>query len=127
MANPNNPTGAVADPADLLEIASRAPQAAILVDEAYFEFYGKTLLRDMAQPARTCLLPEHFQRPTDMAGFRIGMLTGDAEHMSMVSSVSSPYNVNGVALACLPAALADDRLHPAICDQVREGREQLQR
>src|ERR1700675_965797 len=44
VANPNNPTGSVAEPASLLEIASRAPQAAILVDEAYFEFYGKTLL-----------------------------------------------------------------------------------
>ena len=44
MANPNNPTGNAAEPASLIEIASRAPQAAILVDEAYFEFYGKTLL-----------------------------------------------------------------------------------
>src|ERR1700685_4694598 len=44
IANPNNPTGSVANAADLLEIARRAPQAAILVDEAYFEFYGETLL-----------------------------------------------------------------------------------
>src|SRR5580704_15527009 len=44
IANPNNPTGSVAAPTSLLEIASRVPQAAFLVDEAYFEFCGQTLL-----------------------------------------------------------------------------------
>src|SRR5277367_857254 len=33
IANPNNPTGTVAEAATLLEIARRIPQAAILVDE----------------------------------------------------------------------------------------------
>ena len=44
IANPNNPTGAVASAEDLLLIARSAPQAAVLVDEAYFEFYGESLL-----------------------------------------------------------------------------------
>src|SRR5437588_7172507 len=44
IANPNNPTGQVASRADLLRIAHAAPQAAVLIDEAYFECYGETLL-----------------------------------------------------------------------------------
>src|SRR3984957_10931611 len=44
IANPNNPTGTVAPAADLLRIARSAPEAALLVDEAYFEFYGQSML-----------------------------------------------------------------------------------
>ncbi|MGA9304232.1 MAG: aminotransferase class I/II-fold pyridoxal phosphate-dependent enzyme, partial [Candidatus Sulfotelmatobacter sp.] len=40
LANPNNPTG-TAVPCDvLLRVARAAPHAAVLVDEAYFEFHG---------------------------------------------------------------------------------------
>ena len=126
IANPNNPTGAVADPAHLLEIAQRAAQAAILVDEAYFEFYGKTLVprwRDLPNlfVART------FSKAYGMAGLRIGVLGGDSDHIANVRRVSSPYNVNGVALACLPTALADGDYVRNYVDQVRQGREDLQR
>jgi histidinol-phosphate aminotransferase len=125
IANPNNPTGSVAEATSLLEIASRAPQAAILVDEAYFEFYGKTLL------GQWCNLPNLFVARTfskayGLAGLRIGVLTGNAEHIPMVSKVSSPYNVNGVALACLPTALADQDYIRQYVDQVRQGRYELQ-
>ena len=126
VANPNNPTGAVAEPAELVEIARRAPEAAVLVDEAYFEFYGKTLLgqwRDLANlfVART------FSKAYGMAGLRVGVLTGNPTHIPLVRCVSSPYNVNGVALACLPAALEDAEYVRQYVRQVCEGREELQR
>jgi histidinol-phosphate aminotransferase len=44
----------------------------------------------------------------------------------MVNRVSSPYNVNGVALACLPTALADQDYIREYVGQVRQGREELQ-
>src|SRR5579863_6895188 len=43
VANPNNPTGGVVSPADLIKIAGAAPDAALLVDEAYFEFCGESM------------------------------------------------------------------------------------
>src|ERR1700757_536275 len=46
IANPNNPTGAAASIGDLLHIAESAANAALLVDEAYFEFHGETLFRE---------------------------------------------------------------------------------
>lgn len=125
VANPNNPTGAVAESAELLEITRRAPEAAVLVDEAYFEFYGETLLsrwRDLPNlfVART------FSKAYGMAGLRVGVLTGNAAQIPLVRRVSSPYNVNGVALACLPAALADADNVRHYVTQVRQGREELQ-
>src|SRR5271165_4486234 len=44
VANPNNPTGAAVAGDVLLRIAQAAPLAALLVDEAYFEFHGETLI-----------------------------------------------------------------------------------
>jgi histidinol-phosphate aminotransferase len=126
IANPNNPTGTVAEPVALLEIARRVPQAAILIDEAYFEFYGKTLLGEWSS-LPNLFVARTFSKAYGLAGLRIGALTGKAGHISMISRVSSPYNVNGVALACLPTALTDQDYVRRYVDQVRQGREQLQR
>ncbi len=125
IANPNNPTGAVAESADLIEIARRAAEAAILVDEAYFEFYGKTLL-GCWQDLPNLFVARTFSKAYGMAGLRVGVLAGNATHIPLVRRVSSPYNVNGVALACLPAALADEDYVDQYVGQVREGREKLQ-
>lgn len=125
VANPNNPTGAVAEPADLLEIARRAPHAAILVDEAYFEFYGQTVLPQF-RSLPNLFVARTLSKAYGMAGFRIGALAGNAAQMAMVRRVSSPYNVNGLALACLPVALADDNYIRQYANQVREGRARLQ-
>jgi histidinol-phosphate aminotransferase len=125
IANPNNPTGAVADCNDLATIAQRAPQAAILIDEAYYEFYGETMLgrwRDLPNlfVART------FSKAYGLAGMRVGALTGAVEPMAMVRKVSSPYNVNAVALSCVPTAVADEDYVRNYVVQVKQGRERLE-
>ncbi len=42
IANPNNPTGTLVSQLELIRIAQAASQAALLVDEAYFEFCGES-------------------------------------------------------------------------------------
>lgn len=125
IANPNNPTGSVAAPGSLLEIASRVPQAAILVDEAYFEFYGETQL-GLWRELPNLFVARTFSKAYGLAGLRVGALTGNARHIAMVSKISSPYNVNGVALACLPTALADQNYISEYVVQVRRARAELQ-
>ena len=126
VANPNNPTGAVAAPGDLLRIAREASHAALLVDEAYFEFYGKTLAgawRDLPN----VFIARTLSKAYGLAGLRVGVLAGDPEQMRAVRRVSSPYNVNAVALACLPEAFADRDYVQRYVNEVRAGRELLQR
>jgi len=125
IANPNNPTGAVASVEDLLLIARSAPQAAVLVDEAYFEFYGESLLEYVGQ-LENLFIARTFSKAYGMASFRVGVLAGAAEQVQSLRRACSPYNVNGVALACLPAALADReanfvlaRIGPSHADFVR--------
>src|ERR1035441_4448937 len=47
IASPNNPTGGGASREQLLAIAKAAPRAAVLVDEAYFDFHGNTVMSDI--------------------------------------------------------------------------------
>lgn len=125
IANPNNPTGAVAEAEDLLEIARCAPNAAILIDEAYFEFYGKTLvLQWRNQP--NLFLARTFSKAYGLAGLRLGVLAGDVAHIEIMRRGVSPFNVNGAALACIPPALADQEFVRNYVAEVVAGREELQ-
>jgi len=124
IANPNNPTGAVADPTEILRVARAATHAAVLVDEAYFEFYGQTLLSRI-RTLPNLFVARTFSKAYGMAGLRIGVLVGPEEQLNMVRKCASPYNVNSVALACLPAALADQEYVECYTSEVSRGRERL--
>lgn len=126
VATPNNPTGAVVSRRDLLRIAAAAPHAALLVDEAYFDFHGETLV-DQVGAVPNLFVARTFSKVFGLAGFRVGVLAGPAEQMPLVRRVSSPYSVNGVALACLPEALADRDFLSGYVAQVCEGRTRLER
>lgn len=126
VANPNNPTGAVASAEDLRRIASSAPEAAVLIDEAYFEFYGQSML-DARHGFPNLFVARTFSKAYGLAGLRIGALIGDAEQMRSIRRVSSPYNVNAVALACLPEAIRDQAFIQRYVSEVRDSRGRLER
>jgi histidinol-phosphate aminotransferase len=125
IANPNNPTGAAVSAEDLLLVARSAPQAAVLVDEAYFEFHGESLLENVGE-VRNLFVARTFSKAYGMAGFRVGVLAGATVQMENLRRACSPYNVNGVALACLPAALSDQDYVRQYAAEVRSSRDRLQ-
>jgi histidinol-phosphate aminotransferase len=125
VANPNNPTGAAVPEEILLQIAEAAPHAALLVDEAYFEFHGETLLTHLARPSNI-FVARTLSKAYGLAGLRIGVLVGEAQQMGMVRRVASPYNVNAVALAVLPEALQDTAYVEQYVAGVRRNRSVLE-
>jgi histidinol-phosphate aminotransferase len=124
VASPNNPTGAVVSREHLLAIAAAAPQAVLMVDEAYYHFDGASVMDDLAT-VPNMVVARTFSKAYGLANLRIGMLAGNAEVLKYVRKVSSPYNVNGVALDCLPVALADGEYVSWYSEQVRVGRERM--
>jgi histidinol-phosphate aminotransferase len=125
IANPNNPTGSIASQSDLMAIAEAAPDAAILVDEAYFDFYGESVMAEAGR-RENLFVARTFSKAYGMAGLRVGVLAGPASQMPFVRGVASPYNVNGAALACLPEALADRDYVREYVEAVRRGRARLE-
>ena len=121
VASPNNPTGATIRRDQLLAICAAAPQAVVMVDEAYYHFHGETLLPDVGK-VPNLVVARTFSKAYGLAYLRIGMLAGPADLMKFARKVSSPYNVNGVALDCLPIALADDAYVQWYANEVNTGR-----
>jgi histidinol-phosphate aminotransferase len=125
VATPNNPTGAVATREQLLAIIAAAPQAAVLIDEAYIHFGGESLLGEIGH-LDNLFICRTFSKAFGLAGFRLGALFGSPAQLTMVRRVASPYSVNGVVLACLRAALEDRGYIASYVAQVLEGRAQLE-
>jgi len=121
VASPNNPTGAVVGREHLLAIAAAAPQAVLMVDEAYYHFDGASVMGYLAT-VPNLVVARTFSKAYGLANLRIGMLAGNPELLKYVRKVSSPYNVNGVALDCLPIGLADEKYVAWYSEQVRVGR-----
>ena len=124
VANPNNPTGALAPRKELLAILESAPHSAVLVDEAYYEFSGETMLGELPR-FPNLFVARTFSKAYGMAALRVGCLLGAAGHMDAVRRLAPPFNVNGLALACLPEALTDGEFVSSCVIAVKRERARL--
>lgn len=125
LATPNNPTGQTIPREQMLRICAAAPHAVVFADEAYFHFHGESTLGDVGR-VPNLIVGRTFSKAYGLANLRLGMLAGDARLMQFVRKVSSPYNVNGIALAVLPEALADQAYLDWYVDQVHQGRARVE-
>ena len=124
LANPNSPTGAALTREQILSIARRAPQAMVLADEAYFHFFGETVL-DCLSEYPNLVVARTFSKAYGLAGLRLGLLAANEENMRWLRRVISPYSVNALALACLPPALEDTAYLDWYVGEVRAARAEL--
>ena len=124
VATPNNPTGAPVSREHLRAIAKAAPQAVLMVDEAYYHFHGESVMQDLTD-VPNLIVARTFSKAYGLANLRAGMLAGNAELLRYVRKVCSPYNINGVALDCLSVAIEDEAYLAWYVDQVKTGRERM--
>ena len=126
ITNPNNPTGLAAERGDILRVLRAAPDAAVMVDEAYFDFYGQTLM-DQIGKIPNLFVARTFSKAYGLAGMRLGVLAGAAEQMDVLRRVISPFNINAFAVECLKEALEDRQFVADYVHQVRTTREWLRK
>jgi histidinol-phosphate aminotransferase len=124
IASPNSPTGTIASRQQILEVLSRAPQAVVLVDEAYYHFCGETVM-DLVGHAPNLIVARTFSKAYGLAGLRLGMLAAPVGMQQWLRTVISPYSVNGLALACLPAALEDEEYLQWYVEEVKAARAEM--
>lgn len=123
LTNPNNPTGTSIPRPAILEIARRAPQALVLLDEAYADFSGETLIGDAdAAALPNLLVGRTFAKAYGLAGLRAGALVGDPRTLAPLRRTVPPYTLNVCAAVALPAALADRRYYDWYRSQVEESK-----
>ena len=106
ISNPNNPTGTATDIPAIEQILDRAPQAAVLIDEAYYEFCGITAL-PLISDYPNLFVSRTFSKVYGMAAMRIGCLFSQAANVQYLHKAQSPYSVNMLAALAAEAAIQD--------------------
>ena len=110
LTDPNNPTGLGIPPGAVERIAGAAPHAFVLVDEAYADFSGRTLIGPLLERQRNVVIGRTFAKGHGIAGLRVGALVAHATTLSRLRAMQLPFSVNYCAIAALDAAL-DDRAY----------------
>lgn len=104
VCNPNNPTGALADPDELRAfIKAVSQQALVLVDEAYVDFApepAQATVIDLVKSGANLLITRSFSKLYGLAGLRVGYGIANADVIRRLESlrISIP-NQAGVAAA----------------------------
>ncbi|MFT4114048.1 histidinol-phosphate transaminase [Silvibacterium sp.] len=124
IANPNSPTGQTISREDILKVIAAAPHAMVLIDEAYYHFYGQSVM-DLVGRIPNVIVARTFSKVYGLAGLRLGLLAADESAMQWLRRVISPYSVNALALACLPPALEDDAYIDWYVNEVKQAREEF--
>ena len=121
IANPNNPTGTGVSLDAIEKILDAAPNAAVLIDEAYFEFSGITVLPQIkARP--NLFVSRTFSKVYGMAAMRFGCLFSHADNVKFLHKAQSPYSVNTLATLAARAAIRDCAYVNAYVDEVLAAR-----
>ncbi len=106
IANPNNPSGTEVPRDDILEIAKAAPEAAILVDECYFEYTQQTVA-DVVDQYPNLLVTRTFSKTWGLPSVRFGYVISKAENINALLNVRGPYDINQLAVVAIEAALTN--------------------
>jgi histidinol-phosphate aminotransferase len=105
LCRPNNPTGAVTPRARVEELLGRA-RGLVLLDEAYGEYAGESLLEPALASGRAVVL-RTFSKAYGLAGLRVGYALGPEPLVRIIERSRGPYKVGGAAERAAVAAIRD--------------------
>ncbi|MBF4694150.1 histidinol-phosphate transaminase [Fusibacter ferrireducens] len=111
ICNPNNPTGALLNPEDLIKII-KSTDAYVVIDEAYGEFIcdrfmDYSLLNKIDELPNLIVL-KTLSKACGLAGLRIGFGLSNAANMAKLYSCKYPYTISNLSQALGIALLKSD-------------------
>ncbi len=106
ICSPNNPTS-VALSRDGVEKVVDGAAGLVIIDEAYSEFAGTTLVALVA--SGRVIVTRTLSKAFGLAGLRVGYGIGAPEIISEIAKARGPYKVGGVAELAATIALTHDR------------------
>jgi histidinol-phosphate aminotransferase len=98
LANPNNPTGTLIAQGELKVILRGAAETLVLVDEAYFDYSGETVLPWIRRYPNLAVT-RTFSKAYGLAGLRFGMIFACRELTACLRRAQAVFPVNSLALA----------------------------
>jgi len=125
IASPNSPTGTFTKRSDLIKIIE-ASGGIVVVDEAYIQFGGETVI-DLIDKYDNLIILRTFSKAFGLAGLRIGMMISNNELITELSKVKLPYNINIFTLATLDILLDNPEIIDNTVSKIIEYRDYLQK
>jgi histidinol-phosphate aminotransferase len=122
IANPNNPTGGAIGESEIRAILEAAPHAAVLIDEAYFDFFRVSVL-GWIRDYPNLFVSRTFSKAFGMAAMRCGCLFSSAANVAWLRKAQSPYSVNMPAAVAACAAVEDREYRTRYCAEVIQARQ----
>lgn len=123
--NPNAPTGVTEDLDMVEEIIAANPSSVVIVDEAYVDFGGRSVL-PLVDRYDNLLVVQTFSKSRALAGMRIGFAIGSAKLIRYLNDVKfsfNSYTMNRLTLACGKACVEDDVYFKEITAKIIRTRE----
>lgn len=124
LSNPNNPTGTGIDLPEVRCILDAAPRAAVLIDEAYYEFCGVTAL-PLLREYPNLFVSRTFSKVYGMAAMRMGCLFSQAGNTAFLHKAQSPYSVNLLAALAAREAIRDTGYIAGYVSEVLAARDEV--
>ena len=122
VCSPNNPTGLPIPRATLERIIERA-NGIVIVDEAYAEFAGTSVL-DLVGRSPRLLVVRTLSKAWGLAGLRVGYGIAQPTLVSEIEKSRGPFTVSAPSERCAAAAVAEDgawmREHVAMAIESRD-------
>jgi histidinol-phosphate aminotransferase len=106
IANPNNPTGTLLQPDAIRKILNAATRTAVVIDEAYAEFSGVTVVPWIRKYPQL-FVARTFSKAAGLAALRLGAVIAREDSLSLVRRAMPPFPVNLAALVAAEAAVDD--------------------
>jgi histidinol-phosphate aminotransferase len=108
IANPNNPTGTLLGYADLEKIVHASTHTAVVIDEAYAEFSGMTVVPWLRKYPHL-FVTRTFSKVAGLAGLRLGAVLAAQDSLAILRRAMPPYPVNIAALVAAEAVVRNVR------------------
>jgi histidinol-phosphate aminotransferase len=133
LCSPNNPTG-LAEPPGTIETllgdlsadagANGRPAPVVVLDEAYAEFVGASLL-GLRHDYPRLVVVRTASKAYALAGLRVGFAVARPETIAAIAPYRPPGSVSTVSVAVVTAALEDDTVLEANLERVERERDRL--
>jgi len=123
LCTPNNPTGTEISTGDIEQVL-QSTEKPVIVDEAYYEFSGKTAVGLLKKYPNLIVL-RTFSKAYGLASLRIGYALANEELAGYMQKARLPFNVSGIARDAAEAALGDSKFLERTLRTVKEGKKTL--
>lgn len=123
ISNPNNPTGGVIPEENLIRIIQET-KSIVVIDEAYYEFYGKSLV-DKINTYENLVILRTCSKALGLAALRLGFLITNELLMNEFKKVKLTYNVNTVTQSIAAVVLKRPELIKRNIEAILKERDYL--